>query len=136
MPTLGVNAVFKLDNSAGTLVDLSQYITSVDGLPGDADLQDVTTFGSTGRKWLPGLRSSDIRVEGVWDPVVDAHFGGIIGSAATQTFEYGPEGGTTGKTKYTGECRVASYETKGGVGEPLTFSATLRTDGGITRTTF
>jgi hypothetical protein len=136
MPTLGVNAVFKLRNSGGTLVDLSQYVTSVSGLPGDADLQDVTTFGSAGRKWLPGIRSAEISVEGVWDPVVDAHFAGIIGSAGTQTFEFGPEGGTSGKVKYTGECRVASYQTSGGVGEPVGFSATLRVDGAITRTTF
>jgi hypothetical protein len=136
MPTLGVNAVFKLDNSGGSLVDLSQYVTSVSGLPGDADLQDVTTFGSAGKKWLPGIRNAEISVEGIWDATVDAHFAAIIGSTATQTFEYGPEGGTAGKVKYTGECRVASYTTSGGVGEPVGFSATLRVDGAITRTTF
>ncbi len=136
MPTLGVNQVFKLDNSAGALVDLSQYITSVDGLPGEADLQDVTTFGAAGRRWLPGLRAAEITVEGVWDAAVDAHFGALVGHANTQTFEYGPEGGAAGKVKYTGECRVAEYSASGGVGEPVSWSARLVVDGGVTRTTF
>lgn len=136
MATLGAKAVFKLDDSTGTLVDLSQYITSVSGLPGEADLQDVTTFGAAGRSWVPGLRSAEISIEGVWDPTVDAHFSGIIGHANTQTFEFGPEGGAAGKVRYTGECRVQSYEVPPSVGEPVSFSATLRTDGAITRTTF
>lgn len=136
MPTLGVNAVFKLDNSGGTLTDLSQYITSVSGLPGTADLQDVTTLGSAGRKWVPGLRTAQITLEGIWDPAVDAHFGPLVGASATQTFEYGPEGGSAGKVKYTGECRVADYEAPSSVGEPVSWSATLQVDGGITRSTF
>lgn len=136
MPALGKDAVFKLDNSAGTLVDLSTYVDSVDGLPGSVDMQDVTTFGATGKRVYPGLKDGQIRVTGVYETAVHTHFSGIFGLAATQTFEFGPEGGTAGKPKITGECRVAEYTAPVQVGDVLKWSATLQLDGAVTFTTF
>lgn len=136
MPTLGTNAVFKLDNSAGTLTDLSTYIDSIDGLPGSVDMQDVTTLGASGKKVYPGLKDAQIRIGGVYETAVHTHFSGIFGNANTQTFEFGPEGGTAGKPKITGECRVAEYSAPVAVGDVLKWSATLQVDGAVTFTTF
>jgi hypothetical protein len=65
------------------------------------------------------------------------HFYEIFGHANSQTFEYGPEGGTTGLTKLPGECRLSKLDVSIDHGSgPIEFSADLMVDGAIVPTTF
>lgn len=134
----GRTAVLKLDNSSGTLVDLSAYITSGD-LDRTVNLLDVTVFGDTAKKTIPGLADGTIPLQGHYDggaAAIDAHLSAILQHANTQTFEIGPEGSASGKVKYTGECRLQSYRITMPHDGVVDWSATLQLDGAPTRTTW
>lgn len=129
----GKTAVFKIDNSSGTLTDISAYCDSVD-LPLTADTAETSTFGSTAKSYIAGLKDSTLSVSGIWDATADATLAAIVG--LTGTFEYGPAGSTAGLIKYTGECICTSYSTSAPVGDKVTFSAEFQVTGAVTRTTF
>lgn len=138
----GKNTYFQLDSSAGSLVNLSTYLTDV-GFPKSIETAETTTFGVSGssKTYIVGLNDTTVSLSGNWDSVLDAHFAGVIsaqaaGTQATGTFEYGPAGSTAGLVKYTGECIVTSYEVSNPVGDVVTFSAELQVTGAVTRTTF
>lgn len=133
----GKSTKFQLDNTSAALADISTYADSVDGLPGEVEMSDVTTFGNEGHKNIPGLENGSITVAGDWDAALDA----IVGSttqrkAATRTFEFGPAGGTTGLVKYSGECWISGYTVNNSVTDKVTFSMTLLVDGVVTRGTW
>jgi len=137
MPTFrhGKNSVFKVDNSGGTLTNISDVLNNV-SMPREVETVETTSFGSSYRSYVVGFQNATISIEGTWDATVDAHLAGILGQDATVSFEYGPEGSTTGYVKYTGEAYMTSYETSGAVGEVVTFSAELQVSGAITRGTY
>ncbi|MGH3848413.1 MAG: phage tail tube protein [Pseudonocardiaceae bacterium] len=137
----GKNTIFKLDDSGGTLRDLSAYLNNVD-FPRDQNVPETTTFGVAGgsRTYLTGLNSATITVAGQYDSTAtsgpDVVLSGLINAATTATFEYGPEGGSSGKVKYTGEALLTSYQTSSSVDGVCTFSGALQITGQVTRTTF
>ncbi|MGH2671040.1 MAG: hypothetical protein ACRDH5_18345, partial [bacterium] len=65
MPTFrhGKGAVFKLDDSAGVLRDISTSVDEVT-LPRTADLAETTAFLSTGKSYLVGLPDNRVAVRG------------------------------------------------------------------------
>ncbi len=131
----GKDTVFKIDNSGGSLQDISTYLLSV-GFPQEIDMAETSTFGTGAKTYVAGMTDATISIEGRYDPTVDNILNALKGLAATQTFEYGPQGGTGGAVKYTGECRMTSYEVSGDVGDMTGFSAEFQVSGSITRTTF
>lgn len=134
----GKSGVFKLDNSGGTLVDLSSYIDNVD-FPRDAALLETTTLGATSKTYIPGFKNATIAIKGHWDSgatAIDAHMSAILGQAATVSFEYGPEGSTVGMVKYTGESIVTKFNVTTPVGGVVDWSADLQVSGAVTRTTW
>lgn len=134
MPTFrhGKSAVFKVDNSAGSLTDISNTLNSV-SFPREAETLETTSFGSSDRSYVVGFKNQTISVEGSFDATVDAHLAAILGQEASVSFEYGPEGSTATFTKYTGECLMTSYETTAGVGDIVAYSAEFQITGAVTR---
>lgn len=142
MPTFrhGKGSYFQLDNSSGSLVDLSSYINEV-GFPREVETGETTAFGSSAKSYIVGLSDATISISGMFDATVDAHISGVItalgsGSQATASFEYGPEGSAGSRIKYSGECLITSYEVSGSVGDVVTFSLELQVTGAVTRGTF
>lgn len=131
----GKNAVFKVDNSGGTLTDISAYCDEV-SLPRSIETGETTTYGKTAKTYIVGLTDATISVSGKWDSTLDAHLAGILGQDATVTFEYGPEGSASSRIKYTGEAILTSFETSSPVADVVTFSAEFQCSDTITRTTF
>jgi hypothetical protein len=131
----GKNASFKVDNSGGTLTDISSYLNEV-SLPRSIETGETTSFGNSAKTYLVGLSDATLSVSGTWDATLDAHLAGIIGQAASVSFEYGPEGTGTGAIKYTGEAFLTSFETSSPVADVVTFSAEFQVTGTITRGTF
>jgi len=133
----GKSAVFKLDNASGSLVDYSTYLDDI-GFPRDVETAETTTFGVAGsaKTYITGLSDATISVSGKFDATADATLSAVVGQAATLTFEYGPEGSSAGKVKYTGECILTSYEVSASVGDVVTASLDFQVTGQITRTTF
>ena len=129
----GKTAVFKIDNSGGSLTDISAYCDNVD-FPLTADTAEVTTFGDSSKEYIAGLKDATISISGSWDATSDAVLAGIIGVAGT--FEYGPAGSTGGLVKFTGEAICTGYTVTAPVGDKVSFSAEFQVTGAVTRTTF
>ena len=130
------SSVFKLDNSGGSLTDLSAYIDSVGGIANTTDMLDTTTLGATSKSFIGGLRNGDtLTISGKWDSVLNTHMTGILGSATSSTFEYSPAGTTAGLPKVSAECFVASYEVSSSVADLVTWSASLQITGNVTHGT-
>ena len=133
----GKSATFKLDDSGGTLRDLSTYINDV-GFPRSIETAETTTFQASGsaKTYITGLTDATISISGLFDATADGYLAGVLGQAATITFEYGPAGSTAGNIKYTGECIMTGYEVSASVGDSVQASADFQVTGAITRTTF
>lgn len=136
----GKNAVFKLDSSAGSLVDLSAYLDDI-SFPRSVETGETTTYGNNAKTYITGLSDATISLGGKFHATADAHFGALIaalldGTVTSASFEYGPEGSTSGRIKFTGESIVTSYEVSSPVADVVTFSAELQVTGAITRTTW
>lgn len=129
----GKTADFRIDNSAGSLTDISAYCDSVD-FPLTADTAEVTTFGDASKEYIAGLKDATISISGSWDATADAVLAGIIGLAGS--FQYGPAGTTLTNIKYTGEAICTSYTVNAPVGDKVTFSAEFQVTGAVTRGTY
>lgn len=131
----GKKLVLWVDNAAGALTNISTYVTRV-GFPRTVDVAEVSVVGKDDKDYLPGQRDGRLSFEGKWDPTVDAHLSAIWGQDATVSVEYGPEGGTTGKIKYSFEAILISYEPGGGIDDATNWTAELQKSGAVTRGTF
>lgn len=138
--THGKNAVFAVDDSGGTLRTISQYVDNVQGLPGGRNLSEVTAFGDGGTKSIPGLQNVAFTVSGHFDSTATTGPNAVLNSlrtaSATASFEYGPEGSTTGKVKFSGECWLTEYTVDSAVAEKVSFSASFQVDGTVTSGTY
>lgn len=135
----GKALVFKLDNQAGALKAISAYVRSVDGLPGEVELGDVTAGGATGYVWLRGLQKADFSLECVFDDTADSAYSimqNFMSDIVTRSFEYGPAGSTSGYAKVLGECVIKKISLPAKVTDPLIFTADLSVDGAISITTW
>ena len=136
----GKTAKFQIDNSSGTLVDLSAYCEEV-SLSRDIETAEVTTFGNSAKAYITGLTDATISISGKFDAngasTVDSVLAGVLGQANTLTFEYQASNAAASATnpKYTGECICTSYEVSASVGDAVTFSAEFQCTGTITRAT-
>ena len=137
MPTFrhGKSTVFKVDNNAGTLTDISNTLTDV-SFPQSVDTAETSAFGASAKSYIVGLTDSTLSVSGNFDATVDAHLAAIVGKADSVSFEYGPEGSTQGFVKYTGEALLTSYEKSGAIGDVVTYSAEFQVTGAVTRGTY
>lgn len=131
----GKNTVFSIQDSANTLRNISAFLNSV-SFSQEAGTAEVTTFGKASKDYLAGLKDATISIEGSWDSVVDGYLNGILGFATLRTFEYGPEGSTTGKIKYSGSGILTSYEPDSPLDDAATFSSEFQISGTITRGTY
>lgn len=132
----GKGAVFKLDNAAGTLQILTAYIDTID-FSNSVDTADSTTMGAEAKTYLSGQSDATLSISGKYDSTAstgpDVVLQGLIGLETTSTFEYGPEGSTAAKVKYSGECFLTSYVVSAPVGDVVTFSADFQCTGVMTK---
>ena len=130
----GKDSVFKLDNSGGSLTDISSYVNNVD-FPETADVAETSVLGASNKTYIVGLKDATIGLTGFFDATADAIFGAVIGQSATLSFEYSPEGTASGKIKYTGECILTNYALSSPVGDAVAYSCDLQVSGAVTRGT-
>lgn len=131
----GSKAVFKIDDAAGSLTDITAYVTSV-SVPWSADTAEVTTLGKTSKIYLAGLKDATISIDGYFDPTVNTLLTGILGAVENKSFEFGPQGETGGLPKFTGECICTGYDVGTGVDGAATFSAEFQCTDDITVDTY
>jgi hypothetical protein len=73
MPTFrhGKSTVFKVDNAAGSLTDISNTLTDV-SFPQSVDTAETSAFGSSAKSYVVGLSDGTLSVSGNYDATVDA----------------------------------------------------------------
>ena len=122
-----------MDDSGGTLREITAYVTGVDGLPGEQELSDITAFGDAGHKFIPGLKNAQYTVDFFYnsDPSTSGGFLklalAIFGSTVTKSFEFYP-GGSSGD-KLSGECWLQTLPFTSRVGEAVAGTASFQVDG-------
>jgi hypothetical protein len=136
----GKDSYFSLEDSAGTTLRvLTTYLTDVNANFTQAEAE-TTTKGSTPKSFVQGHTDSTIELSGRYDSTAttgpDAVIYSLYGDTGTCLFEFGPEGGTTGKVKYSGECFLTDYKINTPLADIVGFTATLRVTGAVTRATF
>lgn len=110
----GKKAVFKLDNGAGTLVDISAYLDDLtSGSKIAAD--DVTAFGAVAKAFIQGLEEGSFACGGKFSTTLHAQVVAIkaamrAGTIASVLFEYAPIGTTTGNPKISGTAIMNTYD--------------------------
>jgi len=134
MPTFthGKSAAFKIDDSGGTLRDISNVLTDV-AISRTADVAEVSAFSNSSKAFVSGLSDASITISGSFDATVDGYLKGILG--ATGSFEFYPIGTTGGNPKASGECIMTSYDRTPDVGGAVTFSAAFQVTGNVTEGT-
>ena len=128
-------SVLKLDDTGGTLRDISPYLTDVSGLPGPRNLNEITALGDTGSKFHPGLQNATPSISGHYDSTATVGPEALLGTMRTHTsaleFEYYPQGASG--FKYSGNYWVTDFSITSTVGSHVTFTASLQVDGTVTR---
>lgn len=129
-----------LDNAAGAVQNVSTYADNF-SFPNTVEMLEVTTFGSTVKRFIPGLAGGDtLTMSGPLDVTLHSQFAGMLAAQAAGTagfsILYGPGGSVAAQVKQTAEIYVASYEVSSGVGGRVEFSASLQVDGAVTNTTW
>lgn len=136
----GKKALFKIDNSSGTPVDISAFLEEI-GLPRSVETAETTTFGNDAKTYITGLSDATVSLSGKFDSAnasaVDPVLAGILGQAATVSWAYRTNSASVSATnpEYQGEGILTSYEITAPVGDVVTFSAELQVTGAITRAT-
>lgn len=136
----GKDSVFKIDDSGGSLRDISNDVDNVSGLPSARALSEVSSYGDAGERFIPGMQGASFTVTGQFNSAATTGsvtvLNGLRTYGSTATFEYGPEGGSAGKIRYTGECWMESFTCDSSAKDKVPFSATFRMDNGLTVNTF
>lgn len=135
---VGWSGFFSLDNAAGSPVDLTAYVTSVD-LTLEKQVFDTTVFGNNGsRSKVTGLKDGRFSVTFFNDPILQTHIVGLwgIASGTTHTFVYGPQGSTSTFRRITGECIMPSLNIAAVVDDVERIPTTFETVGTVTIDTF
>lgn len=137
MPTFrhGKLTVFKVADNTATLRDISNVCRSVN-FPRPVDTAETTAFGSTVKTYVIGIPGASFSVQGMFDLTVDGYFNGILGQELAVAFEYGPEGSTVTRRKYTGNCYLSNYSVSGSVSDMVQFNADFQITGSITVGTY
>lgn len=142
MPTFshGKATKIQIDNAAGTLMDISNVSNSVE-MPRPVDTAETSTFGTNSKTYVVGMNDSTVSIAGLFDATVDAQIALVLdgqadGTIVSSTVEYGPQGGTTGKVKYTCEVIWTSYSVSTGTGDVASFSLEGQRTGSTTRAVY
>jgi len=136
----GKNAQFRLDGTAGSLVNISDTLNEI-SMPREIDTAETTAFGQNDKTYITGLGDATITLSGMFDATVDTLIAGDIanlksGSVSSISFEYGPAGSASAQPKFTGEALITSYEVSSPVGDVVTYSLELQVTGAVTGSTF
>lgn len=136
----GKDTYFAIDDSGGTLRNISPHVNNVSGLPGARQLSEVTAFGDAGVKNIPGLVNVSFTISGPYDSQATtgsyAVLNGLRSTTTTSSFEYGPASNSSGAPKLYGEAWLSELSIDASVADAITYSATIQVDGVVSSTSF
>ena len=126
---------FHIDDTTGTSHDISASITRVEGIPGSRTLIDITSLTDDGRTHVIGPHDSTITLTGIFDDNTDTLLSTLFAEnhPSPTGFTYAPAGTSPGSVRYTGQCWVERYNVTSNTRDRVTYTATLKVQGTITR---
>lgn len=130
------NMVVRVDASAGgTLVNITSYVESIDGLGREYEALDITQFDSPSERIQPGIeKAQEFSLKGKFDDAAttgpDAIFSTAVGTILS--FEFNPIGTASGRRKINMEVMVLSYKPAGEVKGMVEYEVRLKQDGSAT----
>jgi hypothetical protein len=114
--------------------DLSALMDNIDFDQG-SDVHETTTYGKTYKTKSPGLKDGSFSIGGLYDSTAvtgsETVIPPLVGTVAV--FEYGPEGSSAGKVKYSGSVVVEKYSVSQPVGDMVRWKASLQTTDTVTK---
>jgi hypothetical protein len=125
----GINSVLSVDATA-----IESFLDSI-SYPRRYGTVEVTAFGDAAEEHIATVQGGTISGSGHWDATNDATMDGLF-DGATVAFEFGPEGGTTGDIKYSGNALVTDYSQDSDAKGKVSFSFALQITGAVTRGTY
>lgn len=136
----GKNAYIQLDNSAGTLTNITSISNEIT-FSRSIDTAETSIFGVAAKQYITGQNDATISLSGLFDATLAATIEGTIdaliaGTNASATLEFGPAGSATGNKKYTQEVIVTKYEIGMPVGDVVSLSVDFQRTGATTVTTY
>jgi len=134
--SLNLDFQFGSNGTPATLVDNSAKTKTCD-FPREQAMLDVTAFNGNGTKaFAVGLSEATFTAEFFWDSTLDGQLAGLLGYITAISFQYGPDGNTTGKPKYTGSMFMKSFSKSNTVGDISLIKADFQITGVITRSVY
>ncbi len=128
----------KIDNAAGSLTDITAYLTSA-AIRGALDIIEDTALSDEERSYLAGKAGATIPLAGMVNTTTDAIFGPLIGNrtSITKTIEFRAYAtNSTGNAGafHNGEVYLTNVEFSGSVNSLATFSVDCTFDGLVNST--
>jgi hypothetical protein len=127
---------FKITDTGSVERDITDFIVSIDGLPGPRELSEATTLNRSARAFHPSLENAVITLELVYseDALVgsDTVLGPLRTHTAAVAFKYYPRG-TSGKY-YSGSVWVRNYAVLTRIGDIVRSRCELQANTIISRT--
>ena len=126
---------FHISDPTGTSLDISSSITRVEGIPGSRTLIDITSLTDDGPAYVVGPQDSTVTLTGIFDDDTDTVLSALLAENHTSPtgFTYAPAGTSPGSVRYTGHCWVERYNVTSSARDRVTYTATLKVQGAITR---
>ena len=132
-----------IDNSTGTLTDITSYLTSA-SIRSALDLLEDSALNDENKSYLPGKVGATIPLAGFVNSTTDTILGPYVGdrtaNTTTKSIEY--QAYSTGSNStgnlgvfYQGEVLLTNVEISGSLNSIQTFSADATFDGAVTRAT-
>lgn len=111
--------------------DLSAYLNSADQTI-SVETAETTTFGSSSKSYVAGLRDGTVSLSGFFDGAanaVDSVISTALGSATSSVLSVADEGLTIGNRALIVQAIDTSYQITGAVGDVVSISAEFQADG-------
>lgn len=128
-----------IDNSAGTLLNVSAYVETLSALGKEIMPLEVTTFADSAERFISGIEvSQEITLSGPFDDTasvgIDSIAGTLVGVIAS--VQFAPIGTASGQRKYTGEFLWTKYSVNSAVKERVSYELVGKLDGTLSVGTF
>ena len=124
------DATFSIDDASASITEITCYINQAD-LNSTLEMLEDSSMCDDNQSFIPGISGASVALNGFVNSTTDGIFGPLVGArtSLTKTVDY-----YNGLQHYTGEVYPENVAYSGSTNTLLTFSATLRFDGAVTRT--
>jgi hypothetical protein len=126
----GIYVGIAVSGATAPTSNISQYCNKCD-MPRTVDTADTSTFGSSDKTALPGMKSGTFSIEGLWDTTIDGILEPKLGTVIAVF--YAPGG--SGTIGYYADAIMTAYNPPGSLTEAVKWSANFMITGAVTRAT-